>query len=332
MAKNRTTLLVAALVLLAQAAVPFVAHALGQGYYVTFFSRVLILALAAIGLNLILGFGGLVSMGHALYVGVGVYAVGILSSGWGISNGWLHVGAALMVTAAMAIPLGLICLRTSGMAFIMITLAFGQMAYYVAVTLRAYGGDDGKAIPVRSDFGVLSLADGNVLYAVIYLLLLLTLYAMHCLVRSPFGVVLRGIKLNERRMAALGYPALRYKLVAYLISALVCALAGVLLANLTLYMSPSYVQWQVSGELLMMIVLGGMGSVIGPLYGALALLGLEEALVSVHWPLPWGLDSLVSAHPMAVVGIFIVLVAILLKAGLHGLLSRRAALPETGDH
>lgn len=324
MAKNRTTSLVAAVVLLALAAMPLVAHALGQGYYVTFFSRVLILALAAIGLNLILGFGGLVSMGHALYVGVGVYAVGVLSNGWGINNGWLHVGAALMAASAMAIPLGLICLRTSGMAFIMITLAFGQMAYYVAVTLRAYGGDDGKAIAAHSDFGVLSLANGNVLYAVIYLLLLLTLYAMHRLVRSPFGVVLRGIKLNERRMAALGYPALRYKLVAYLISALVCALAGVLLANLTLYMSPSYVQWQVSGELLMMIVLGGMGAVIGPLYGALALLGLEEALVSVHWPLPWGLDSLVSAHPMAVVGIFIVLVAILLKAGLHGILSRRA--------
>ena len=321
MAKNLTTSLAAAVVLLALAAVPLVAHALGQGYYVTFFSRVLILALAAIGLNLILGFGGLVSMGHALYVGVGVYAVGILSSGWGISNGWLHVGAALMAAAAMAIPLGLICLRTSGMAFIMITLAFGQMAYYVAVTLRAYGGDDGKAIAARSDFGVLSLADGNVLYAVIYLLLLLTLYAMHRLVRSPFGVVLRGIKLNERRMAALGYPALRYKL------------AGVLLANLTLYMSPSYVQWQVSGELLMMIVLGGMGAVIGPLYGALALLGLEEALVSVHWPLPWGLDSLVSAHPMAVVGIFVVLVAILLKAGLHGMLTRRArGTAETRAH
>lgn len=310
-------------VLLALAAVPFLASILGQDYYVTFFSRVLILAIAATGLNLILGFGGLVSMGHALYVGVGVYAVGVLSNGWGISNGWIHLGAALMMATAMAIPLGLICLRTSGMAFIMITLAFGQMAYYVAVTLRAYGGDDGKAIPSRSDFGVLSLGDGNVLYAVIYLLLLLTLYATHRAVRSPFGVVLRGIKVNERRMAALGYPALRYKLVAYLISALICALAGVLMANLTQYMSPSYVQWQISGELLTMIVLGGMGTVIGPLYGALALLGLEELLTSVRLPLPWGLDSLVSAHPMAVVGIFIVLVAILLKAGLHGILSRR---------
>jgi branched-chain amino acid transport system permease protein len=324
MAKNRIASLVAAIVLVALAAVPLLAHALGQGYYVTFISRVLILALAASGLNLILGFGGLVSMGHALYVGVGVYAVGVLSNTWGIDNGWLHVGAALLAAAALAIPLGLICLRTSGMAFIMITLAFGQMAYYVAVTLRAYGGDDGKAIPARSDFGVLSLADGNVLYAAIYVLLLLTLYAMHRLVRSPFGTVLRGIKLNERRMAALGYPALRYKLVAYLISALICALAGVMLANLTLYMSPSYVQWQVSGELLMMIVLGGMGTVIGPLYGAVALLGLEELLVAVRWPLPWGLDAIVSTHPMAVVGIFIVLVAVLLKTGLHGMLSRRA--------
>lgn len=323
MAKNRIPSITAAIVLLALAAVPFVAHALGQSYYVTFFSRVLILALAAIGLNLVLGFGGLVSMGHALYVGVGVYAVGVLSAGWGSNNGWLHLATALLAATAIAIPLGLACLRTNGMAFIMITLAFGQMAYYVAVSLRSFGGDDGKAVAARSDFGIFSLADGNVLYAAIYLLLVLTLYAMHRLVRSPFGVVLRGIKLNERRLGALGYPALRYKLVAYVMSAQVCALAGVLLANLTLYMSPSYLQWQVSGELLAMIVLGGMGSVIGPLYGAVALLGLEEALVSVKLPLPWGLGSLVSEHPMVLVGLFMLLVAILLEKGLHGVLFRR---------
>lgn len=323
MAKNKIEIAAAVVVLLALAAVPFLAQALGQAYYVTFFSRVLILALAAVGLNLILGFGGMVSIGHALYLGIGVYAVGILSKGWNIDNGWAHVGTALTAAAVMAIPLGLVCLRASGIGFIMITLAFGQMAYYVAVSLRQYGGDDGMAIPARSNFGAFSLTDENVLYAVIYVLLLIVLYAMHRLVRSPFGIVLRGIKLNERRMTALGYPVLRYKLVGYVISAMVCALAGVLLANLVLFMSAAYVQWQVSGELLVMVVLGGMASVIGPLYGALALLVLEEALISVHLPLPWGLDVFVSAHRMAVVGLFIVLVAILLKNGMHGMLSRR---------
>lgn len=314
------------MVLLALAAVPLVTRALGDSYYVSFFTRVLILALAASGLNLILGFAGLVSMGHALYLGVGVYAVGALNSSLGISNGWVQLGVALAVAAALAIPLGLICLRTSGMAFIMITLAFGQMAYYVAVTLKAYGGDDGKSIPARSDFGLLALTDGNVLYGTVFALVLLTLYAKHRLVNSPFGIVLRGIRINERRMGALGYPTLRYKLAAYVISALVCAVAGVLLANLTLYMSPSYLQWNMSGELLIMIVLGGLGTVLGPLYGAVALLCLEELLVSVRWPLPWGLDVLVASHPTAIIGIFVVLAAVLLKTGLAGMLSSRAPI------
>lgn len=321
MAESRKSTVAACVVLITLVAVPWLAQALGQDYYVTFLSRVLILALAAIGLNLVLGFGGLVSMGHALYLGVGVYAVGILANN-GVTSGWVHLATALLAAAALAVPLGLVCLRTSGMAFIMITLAFGQMAYYVAVTLRDYGGDDGMAIPARSDFGLVSLDDNAILYWVVFLLLLLALYAKQRLVRSPFGMVLRAIRINPRRMAALGYPTLRYQLVAYLLSALVCALAGVLLANLARYMSPSYLQWQVSGELVMMIVLGGMGAVIGPLYGALALLVLEEALVSLSLPLPWGLDAIVAKHPMAVVGLFIVAVAIGMKGGLHGLLAR----------
>jgi branched-chain amino acid transport system permease protein len=330
MAELTKSNIAAGVVLIALAAVPWLAQALGQDYYVTFLSRVLILALAAIGLNLVLGFGGMVSMGHALYVGVGVYAVGILASN-GVTSGWVHIATALVVAAALAVPLGLICLRTSGMAFIMITLAFGQMAYYGAVTLRDYGGDDGMAIPSRSNFGLLSLEDNAVLYWVIFLLLLLTLYAVRRLVRSPFGMVLRGIRINPRRMAALGYPTLGYQLVAYVLSALVCALAGVLLANLARYMSPSYLQWQVSGELVMMIVLGGMAAVIGPLYGALALLVLEELLVSLPMPLPWGLDAIVAKHPMVVVGLFIVTVAIGMKSGLHGLLARGRPDPLPAD-
>ncbi len=322
MVKTNLQTVVAALVLVGLGLVPWISGLFDQSYYVTFFSRVLILAIAAVGLNLILGYGGLISMGHALYVGVGVYSVGILSTGYGMGSGWVHVGAALLVTAAMAIPIGLVCLRTSGMAFIMITLAFGQMAFYIAVTLRKYGGDDGMAIPARSNFSGISLADDRALYFAIYLVLLVVLYGMRRLVRSPFGLAIQGVRLNERRMSALGYPTLRYKMVTYLISAQICSLAGVLLANLVLYMSPSYVQWQMSGELLMMIVLGGMGAVIGPLYGALALLVLEETLISVALPLPWGLGEVIAKHPMIVVGMFVVLMAIGLKNGIHGFLVR----------
>jgi branched-chain amino acid transport system permease protein len=330
MADLNKPLIAAIVVLVALAAVPWLAQALGQDYYVTFLSRVLVLALAAIGLNLVLGFGGMVSMGHALYVGVGVYAVGMLAHN-GVTNGWLHVATALLAAAALAVPLGLICLRTNGMAFIMITLAFGQMAYYGAVSLRDYGGDDGMAISRRSDFGLFAIEDNAGLYWAIFAVLLLTLYAMRRLVRSPFGMVLQAIRINPRRMAALGYPTLRYQLVAYVLSALVCALAGVLLANLARYMSPSYLQWQVSGELVMMIVLGGMAAVIGPLYGALALLVLEELLVSLPLPLPWGLDAIVASHPMVVVGLFIVAVAIGMDGGLNGLLARGRAAPSGDD-
>lgn len=169
----------------------------------------------------------------------------------------------------------------------------------------------------------MTLKSNGPLYGVTYALLLALLYGMHRLVRSPFGLALRAIKSDPGRMAALGYPALRYRLAAYVLSALVCALAGVLLANLTLYMSPSYLKWQLSGELVMMIVLGGMAFVIGPLYGAIALLVIEEVLASVNLNLPWNLGAIMHDHPMVVVGIFIVLVAIGPEGGLRGGLGGR---------
>lgn len=322
MAKLNLRIAASTALLLALACVPLIAAAVGQSFYVTFFSRVLILGLAAVGLNLILGYGGLVSLGHALYIGIGVYAVGILST-HGVSNGWAHVAVALFSTAVLALVIGSVCLRTTGMAFIMITLAFAQMVYFLAVGLRNYGGDDGMAIAQRSDFGIFSLADNNVLYYLIFALLLLILFGLSRLVNSRFGMVLRGSRSNERRMAALGFPVLRYKLIAYVISALICALAGVMLANLVLYMSPSYMQWQMSGELIVMIVLGGMGSLIGPLLGAVALLVLEELLGSMQIGLPWGMDVFVNSHPMLIVSVFIILVALTMKHGLYGYLQAR---------
>jgi branched-chain amino acid transport system permease protein len=296
---------VAAAVIVLLALVPVIAAAVGEPYYVTLFTRILILALAAVGLNLILGYGGLVSFGHAMYVGIGAYSVGILSH-YGIENGWAHVGAALVVGAIVGVVIGFICLRTSGMAFIMITLAFAQMLYFLAISLKMFGGDDGLTIGARSDFGLFSLHSNIALYYAAFAVLIATLAVFARLVHSRFGMVLRGGRSNERRMAALGFPMLRYKLTAYVISALVCVVAGVLLANLTKFAAPSYMAWQASGDIIVMIVLGGMGTVLGPVVGALALIVLEEILTG--WTTHW----------MIVLGPVIVLIVLTAKKGIYG--------------
>jgi branched-chain amino acid transport system permease protein len=289
---------------------------------VTLVSRMLIFALAAVALNLVLGFGGMVSMGHSLYIGVGAYAVGILSF-HGIGNGYVHVLVALGAGAVLATLIGLVCLRTTGVAFIMITLAFAQMFYFLMVSLKQYGGDDGYPLSGRSDFGVVDLDNGIVLYYVILALLALVLCAFHRLVHARFGMVLRGTRVNERRMRALGFSTFTYRLVAYVISALVCVLAGVLLANLTRFVSPSYMQWTVSGDILLMVVLGGVGTLMGPVIGAIVWLTLEEVLGSLAIGLPFGADEWVRNHWMAVLGLFVVIVTLVLKQGLYGYLVER---------
>lgn len=313
---------VAAALLIALGLVPVISAVLNQPFYVTLFSRIMIFALAAMGLNLVLGYGAMVSFGHSLYIGIGAYAVGILSF-HGITSGWAHLAAALGVGLIAALIIGVICLRTSGMAFIMITLAFAQMFYFLGVSLKQYGGDDGLALTARSHFGALDLSNNTVLYYAIFAVLVLTLFLSWRLVHARFGMVLRGCKANERRMTALGFPILRYKLTAYVISALVCVVAGVMLANLTRYVSPSYMQWTVSGELIVMVVLGGIGTLVGPIAGAAALLLLEELLSSFNLGLPWGIDAFVSNHWMALMGLFIVVVTLTLKQGLYGVLLAR---------
>lgn len=306
------------------ALVPVIAALAGQPYYVTVFSRIMVFGLAAVGLNLILGFGGLVSFGHALYIGIGAYSVGILSF-HGVSNGFAHLGAALAVGAVAAVLIGLVCLRTSGMAFIMITLAFAQMFYFLAVSLRQYGGDDGMSIASRSDLILVSLDEVTVLYYLIFGLLAGALYAFHRAVHSRFGMVLRGCRANERRMIALGFPTLRYKLAAYVVSALVCVVAGVLLANLTRYASPAYMQWIVSGDLIVMILFGGMNTLLGPVVGSAAIVMIEDLLSAFRLGLPWGIDAIVSTHWMALLGALIIVVVLVLKQGLYGWLVAREA-------
>ena len=316
MASSAAARIFAIVLLAGLALVPALAAWLDQPFWVTLFTRILIFALAAMGLNLVLGFGAMVSFGHAMYLGIGAYAVGILSY-HGVDNGIVQLAVALVVGALVALGVGAICLRTSGMAFIMITLAFAQMLYFLAVSLREYGGDDGMQLKGRSLLGPLDLNNPTLLYYLAYALLLAVLLAFWRLVHARFGMVLRGCRSNERRMASMGFATFRYKLSAYVISALVCVLAGMLMANLTRFVAPSYMAWTVSGELIVMTVLGGLGTLIGPIAGATALLLVEEALSSLKLGVPW-LDNVINQHWLALIGIFIVLVVLVLKQGIYG--------------
>ena len=306
-----------ALVLLGLALVPAYAAFSGQSFHVTLFSRIMIYALAALALNFVLGFGGLVSFGHALYMGLGAYAVGILSF-HGIGNGWLHLLVALAAGGLFATAIGAVVVRTGGMTFIMITLAFAQMGYFLAVSLKQYGGDDGLTIDARSALGVIDLANNTTLYYTILGSLVGALWLFKRMLGGGFGFALKGIKSNERRMLALGFPTFRYKLIAYVVSAMVCSLAGYFLANLTKFASPSYMQWSVSGELIVMVVLGGMLTLFGPVIGAAVLLLLEEVLQAWKPGLYPPLEQVVNQHWQLVIGVFVILVVLYAKRGLYG--------------
>jgi branched-chain amino acid transport system permease protein len=307
------------LVLLGLALVPFVATAIDQPFWTSFFARILVYALAASALNLALGYGGLVSFGHALFLGIGAYAVA-LPAFHGVGSGWVHLLYGLAAGGAVALAVGAISLRTSGMAFIMITLAFAQMGYFLLVSLKAYGGDDGLPVAATSRFGPLDLGSTTTVYAFAWAVLAAVTWCMARVRVAPFGMALRGARQNARRIDAIGLQSRRLQLAAFVLSGMVCSLAGMLLANLNAFASPSSMAWTVSGELIVMVVLGGMGTVFGPVMGALAYLGLEELLKG------W------SEHWMAVFGPLIVLMALAGRRGIVGWLEkldrRREATPQ----
>ena len=307
--------LVPLLVFAALVAVPVFSAATDQPFWVAFFARIIIYAIAASALNLALGYGGLVSFGHALFLGMGSYSVAIPAY-FGFANGWLHLTVCVLSCALVGFLTGIISLRTKGITFIMITLAFAQMGYFLFVSLKQFGGDDGISIAQTSRFLGFDLASGNVVYAVALAVLMLVTWWMAKLRVSPFGMALRGAKQNSRRVDAIGLPVLRYQITAYVISAVLCGIAGLLLANLNAFASPSTLSWVISGDLIVMIVLGGIGSVFGPLLGALAFLGLEEILKSFteHW--------------MVIFGPIIVMVALVGKAGIVGVLEHLARRPD----
>ena len=296
-------------VILALAALPPVTLALGQGFYIDLVRRIMIFAIAAISLNLILGYGGLVSFGHAAYLGVGGYAVAIFAF-YGVHNGFLQWGVAIGASALVALAIGAVSIRTSGVYFIMITLAFTQMLYYLGISIEEYGGDDGIRLKARSQFPLLDLNDGLQFYYVVLALMLASVYLVHRIVSSRFGMVLRATKSNEARSRAIGFSPYLYRLSAFVIAGAMGGLAGALLANHTNYLTPDYMHWTRSGEIMFMTILGGIGTSAGPVLGAFALLLLEDLLAgwTEHWQL--------------YLGPLLVLSVLFFRRGLAGLFSK----------
>ena len=288
---------------------PPVAAALKQPFYLDLVRRVMIFAIAAVSLNLILGYGGMVSFGHAAYLGIGGYAVGILAF-YGMHSGWLQWPLAIGASALVALAIGAVSIRTSGIYFIMITLAFTQMLYYLGVSLEEFGGDDGMRIKTRSQFsGLVDLADPVAFYYLVLVLMLASLYLVHRLANSRFGAVLRAAKSNEARSRAIGFSPYLYRLTAFVIAGALCGLAGALLANHTAYITPDIMHWARSGEIMFMVILGGIATGAGPLLGALVLLVVETVLSG--WTQHW----------QVILGPLLILSVIFFRRGLAGVLS-----------
>jgi branched-chain amino acid transport system permease protein len=311
MALSRRTIALAA-GCLALALVPPIAALTNQPFYVDLFRRMMIFAIAAVSLDLILGYGGMVSFGHAAYLGIGAYAVGIPAF-YGIDNGLVQWGLAIAASALAAAVIGAISLRTSGVSFIMITLAFAQMLYYLGISLETYGGDNGMRLAARSRLGPIDLREPAIFYYVVLAILVLFLTLGNRLVASRFGMVIRAAKSNEARARAIGFSPFRYKLTAFVIAGGAGGLAGALLANQTEYLTPDFMHWTRSGEIMFMVILGGMGTLFGPVIGAVVLLLLEDVL------------SALTAHWQIILGPILILVVLFAKRGLFGLVVGKEA-------
>jgi branched-chain amino acid transport system permease protein len=310
--------LATALLLLVLAVLPLLTRAFDQLYFQSVGTRIVIWSIAAVSLNMILGYGGLVSFGHAAFFGIGGYAVGILAAE-GLESGWVQWPVAIAASVLWAALVGALSLRTRGVYFIMITLAFAQLVYYVSAGLGAYGGDDGLNFSRSRFAGVIDLRDKASFYWLCFALLCGTLWFCGRFANSRFGFVIRGAKSNDLRMTALGFPVFRYRLAAFTLSGAFGGLAGILLANEGAYVSPAMMSWVKSGDLIVIVVLGGMGTLFGPLYGAIAFFALEEILpplLDLGGP-NWG------EYWQIVFGPMLVLIALYARGGIDSLLGRR---------
>jgi branched-chain amino acid transport system permease protein len=294
------------------ALVPLAASFGPKSFILALVTRIMVLGIAAMSLDLLIGYGAMISFGHAACVGIGAYSVGILSS-HGIDDVFIQLGVALVVSCLFALATGAISLRTKGVYFIMITLAFGQMLFFLATSLAAYGGDDGLTLASRSlVFGTKILKNDMVLYYVVFGFMLGVYLLLRAVVASRFGRVLRGIAENPVRTQAIGFAPFRYQLTAYVIAGMIAGLAGCFLANQAEFVSPAYATWQRSGDLIFIIVLGGLGTLHGALIGAAVFSLLAEFLsgFTEHWAMIFG--------PV------LILVVLFARGGLSGLFGRRA--------
>ncbi len=310
-----------AAVAIALVALPFLANAAGYPALTTLATRALIYGIAAASLNLVLGYGGMVSFGHAAFFGLGGYVVGILYQHYtqddlflglvpGTNQLLITLPLTLLVCGAAAAVIGALSLRTGGVQFIMITLAFAQMLFFLFVSLKTYGGDDGLIIRRSNELFGLNMRGKQTFYYVCLAVAAIFFFLLWRLVNSRFGNVLIGLRQSERRMAALGLPAYRYKLAAFVISGMGAGLAGCLMANFLRFASPDMVHWTKSGELMVMVVLGGVGTLFGPLIGASAYTVLESVLAS--WTEHWQLG----------LGFILLFVVLYTNGGIQALLSR----------
>lgn len=306
-------------------AVPLWAWWADEPFTITLATRVVILALAGVGLNLALGLGGLVSFGHAVFFGLGGYAMGILASHAQTYTPLLHWPVviegtksmpviwlvAIAVSALAALAIGALSLRTSGVYFIMITLAFGQMFYYFTISWPAYGGEDGLSIYVRNGFPGLNTLDPIQFFAICFALLATVLFFVARLSRAPFGLALSAARQNATRVRAVGIEPFRLQLVAYVLSGMITGLAGALYADLNRFVSPAMFTWQTSGEIMVFVILGGVARLFGPVAGATLFIVLEHVLggVSDYWHIFLG-------------GLLLVIV-LFAKGGLIGLVAGR---------
>jgi branched-chain amino acid transport system permease protein len=292
-----------------------------QLFYVSFASRVMIYAIAATSLNLVLGYGGMISFGHAAFVGTGAY-VGSILVAEGVTSAFIGWPAAIAVSALAAWLIGAISLRTRGVYFIMITLAFAQMMFYLVNSMKAYGGDEGLTLRQRPSL-IIDLGSEVAFYYVVLFLLLSSIYLLYRLMRSRFGRVVVAIRENEARAEAIGFPVVRYKLACFVIAGAVAGLAGALLASHGKYVNPNVLHWVQSGTLMIMVILGGVGSLWGGVLGAAVLLGLEHLIAD--YPIGWLMQLAPNYPQYSNLGVGLVMLAIVLYApqGIAGLLERR---------
>ena len=313
----------ALLVFVVLAIFPLLMQAIDSLFYVSLASRILIYAIAATSLNLVLGYGGMVSFGHAAFFGAGAFVVGILAVE-GVRSAWIAWPVAMAVAALAALVIGALSLRTRGVYFIMITLAFAQMMYYIFVSLKTYGGDDGLSMAGRSTLGMgVNLKNDLAWYYLVLAILAGVLYGLHRLTRSRFGRVIDAIRENEARAEAIGFPVFRYKLACFVIAGALGGLAGALIANQSSYVSPSLLHWIQSGTLMIMVILGGVGTLWGGLIGAAVLLGLEHLIADYRIGWLAALAPNYQDHAGLAVGVVLLAIVLLAPEGIAGLFKRR---------